>query len=292
MNLELAKSYPRIAAKLFLEPWAIRSQVHDSMCQQFLAVMRGEQTLEAAADDPVGPKWRDRETGAEGYWHPQVEVHAGVAMLEVKGVLGKHLSTLEMWCGGYDVGLLERQMLNIRDDETIQAVVIDFDSPGGIVMGIESAAEAIVEVRKAGKKVYGYSSGEVASAAYWLACGCDELHTDYTAIVGSVSTILAAVDSSEKWAKEGLRPEIFSTGKFKAMGRPGKPWTDEEREHVTEKMLLIDADFKGFVSARRGLTADQMQGQWWFAKHAPKGVVDSTGYRDLQELVEAVYLSL
>lgn len=288
MNIEHAKSYPRIAAKLFMEPWAILPAMHDSMCTQFLAAVGGAGGIEAAADDPVGPRWRNRDTGAEGFWHPQVESAHGVALLEVHGILGRHLDSLEMMCGGYDTALLEQQMENIRDDETIQAVVIDFRSPGGIVMGIESAAESIMEVRAAGKKVYAYTSAECASAAYWLASACDEIHAEYTAIVGSISTILAAVDSSEKWAKEGLRPEIFSTGKFKAMGRPGKPWTEDEREHVREKMATVDADFKGFVKKRRGLSDEEMQGQWWHAKHAPKGLVDSVKFRNLGEFLGAV----
>jgi ClpP class serine protease len=280
------KNYSRISARLYCEPWCIVPATLESMVQQFEAFR-----VRGAADDGVGPKWRNGWTGEQGYFHPQVEVADGLAVLRVHGILGKHLSALEMECEGYDVGLLEKQVKNIRDDGAVRDVVFDFRTPGGVVTGIESAALAISSLRMAGKRTFAFTSDEMCSAGYWLASACDEIHAEGSAYVGSISTILAGVDSSEMFAKAGLVRKVFATGSLKATGMQGKAWTKEEEDYLWERVRAADGDFKGFVRGRRGLDDGLMQGQAWQAKHAPAGLVDGTSFGSLEDLVEAVYLS-
>jgi signal peptide peptidase SppA len=292
------KTYPRITAALFAQPWAILEANYDSLCTQFMAHLEGKADLPALAGkkiladatDRVGPCYED-DDGIECL-HPQVQIGGGIALVPIHGILGKGLSTMDMMCGGYDVSLLEMQLKNIAEDPSIRAVVLDFDSPGGSVQGIGSAAVEILSVRAAGKKCYAYTGTVCASAAYWLASACDELHAEPSAMVGSISVIMKALDNSAEWAQRGWKAEIFTTGKFKAMGAAGVPWTDEWRANVMEKMNAVDAKFKGFIRAQRGLTDEQMQGQWWHAIDAPAGLVDSTAFASLDCFMESVYLSL
>lgn len=284
------KKYPLISQKLYQDPWCVMPEVLASFCEQFKAHVNGA-APEAAADEEVGPKWTSW-TGATGFYHPQVEVKNGLALVAVHGVLGKHLDRFEMQCGGYDVGYLTEQMGNIADDEEVRAVIIDFRTPGGTVTGIETAARSIVKAREAGKKVFAYTSDRCASAGYWLASACDEIHAERTAAVGSISTIIAGIDSSGAFEQMGLERKVFATGELKATGMPGKPWTKVEEDAIWARVKAVDADFKGFIRDRRGLTDDLMQGGVWEAKHAPPGIVDSVQYDSLQDFVEAVYQTL
>lgn len=283
-------SHPLIAAKLYTQPWCILPEVHASICQQFHA--HTGRAPRADADDPVGPEWHNPWTGEKGHYHPQVQAVGPVAMLEVRGVIGKHLSNMEMECGGYDIGLLEQQMEKIHNDPSISAVVIYFNTPGGIALGVESAAKSIRRCADSGKKIYGYTDYQCASAGYWLASACDELHAEGSAIVGSISTFCAGIDSSRMFEMEGLQLKLFRTGELKAIGHPGKAWTEAEEAFMQEKADTIDADFKGFVRARRGLPDESMNGGFWYAKHAPAGLVDSTSFDSLSALLETVYQSI
>lgn len=275
------KSHPRIAAKLFCHPWCILPETLAAMCSQF--------EIAASATDPVGPTVIDR--GERVPLHPQVESAGGLALIRVHGVLGKHLDLMEMECGGYDVALLEEQLAHIADDPAVSTVVMDFRSPGGIVMGIRSAAEAVLATRRAGKKCVAYTSDQCCSAAYWIASACEALYAEESAPVGSISTIVAGVDNSQEWEKAGRQRKVFATGKFKAMGMSGKPWTEEEENHLWERVNAIDGDFKSFIARQRGLTPDLMQGQWWHAGHAPAGLVDGTQFTTLRALIESLMLS-
>lgn len=281
-----ALKYPRIAARLYEEPWAIMPAQYAQICQAFEAVRQTPERMAAA--DPVGPAETDEQGRRTGqYAHPQIEVMAGVALATVHGTLGRGLSALDMACGGYDTGLLREQLANIREDATIHTLVMDFDSPGGMVAGTAAAAEAIRAVSAAGKRVIAYASGSCASAAYWLASACDEIHADPDAVVGSISTITSGVDTSGAWQMAGMELKLFATGKFKAAGMAGKVWTAEEEENIWARIRTLDAEFKGFITARRGLEPELMEGQWWYARHAPAGLIDAQA-DSLQTLLETI----
>lgn len=281
--------YPRIAAALYAAPWQILPVKFQEIAAAFESarIAPGAQP-EAAADDGVGPYDQD-ERGQRDYYHPQIQVRGHLAFATVSGVTGRRLSAMAMMCGGFDTGLFRQQLENIRQDPAIRTLVIEFDSPGGMAAGTAETAAAIRAVADSGKRVIGYASGHCCSAAYWMASACDELHADPSATVGSISTIMSGQDTSRQWEMEGRELKLFSTGKFKATGTPGKRWTEEEEANIWSIVRPLDAEFKGYVSARRQLTPDLMEGQWWIAKHAPAGVVDSTAFQDIDALLMSAY---
>lgn len=282
--------YPNIAAELYESPWMMWPARYHEMCAGFERVRAAkEPTMEA--DDPVGPEVEDFWTGEKRLAHPQIETFPGspVALAKVHGVTGKGLSRMSMQCGGFDTGLFREQIANVRDDKQIKVLVIDFNSPGGMVPGTQQVAEDLRALSAAGTKVIGYTSFMCCSAAYWMASACDEFHAERDAIVGSISTIWSGVDSSKAWEKNGLELKLFSTGKFKATGMPGKEWTKEEEDQIWSRIRPMDELFKGFVAERRGLRPEDMEGQWWYACHAPRGVVDSTTFGNLNQVLEAAF---
>lgn len=282
--------YPRIAAELYAAPWQIFPAKYQEITAAFEGARKSPGSVpESAADDPVGPIGYDYLEERVKLLHPQIQVLGPVALARVHGVTGRRLSQMAMQCGGFDTGLFREQLAAIRADDSIRSLVIDFDSPGGMAAGNTETAAAIREVADAGKHIIGYASGMCCSAAYFLACACDEFHADPAALVGSISTIWAGVDSSKAWAMEGLELKLFATGQFKATGYPGKAWTPEEEANCWAMVRPLDAEFKSYVSARRGLTSDLMEGQYWTAKHAPAGVVDSTSFADLPAVLEAAF---
>jgi signal peptide peptidase SppA len=282
--------YPRIAAQLYSAPWQIFPAKFQEITAAFEQARSAPGSLpEMDASDPVGPIGYDWEEDRVKLLHPQIETLGPVALARVHGVTGRRLSQLSMQCGGFDTGLFEQQLANIRDDKSIRTLVIDFASPGGQAAGGMETAQAIRQVAAAGKHVIGYASGMCCSAAYFLACACDEFHAHPASMVGSVSTIWYMVDSSKAWEKNGLELKLFATGIYKATGMPGKAMTPEEEANCWSVVRPLDDEFKGFVSSRRGLTPDLMQGQWWDAKFAPAGVVDSTSIHTLDAMLEAAF---
>lgn len=237
-----------------------------------------------SATSPVGEKY-DGE-----YIHPQVEIYNGVAYLPIRGMLMKGASLCDqLFFGCYDVDLLSQQIQNLAEDPNVKRVLLHIDSPGGAAIGIGEVAAQIHALQSVGKTVWGYSDGFCASAGYYFAAACGKFFASPSAQVGSISTYAAGVDSSKNWEQNGLERIIYRTGELKAVGIPGKPWTDEEKAAMKERVDHIDGEFKGFIRAHRpAVTEETMNGNHWYAKHAPAGLHDGL-VNNVTTLLEAMY---
>jgi ClpP class serine protease len=237
-----------------------------------------------SATAPVGMKY-DGE-----YIHPQVEIHNGIAYLPIRGMLMKGASLMDqLFYGCYDVDLLAQQIQHIAEDPNVTRVLLHIDSPGGAAIGIGEVAQQIYDLQSLGKTVWGYSDGFCASGGYYFAAACGKFFASPSAQLGSISTYAAGVDSSKQWEKEGLERIIYRTGELKAVGIPGKPWTDEEKAAMKERVDHIDAEFKGFIRTHRPAVTDAaMNGNHWYAKHAPSGLHDGL-VNNVTTLLEALY---
>ena len=293
------KQLPLIAGHLYTAPWNILPDSHAEICRQFQDYLRDPSRADkqfkahqksaavikaptGEADDEEGPTWQN-DSGQKGCWHPQVVVMGSIAILPVKGIIGKHLSALEMWCGGCDSAIIAKQARNIAADERITDVIVYIDSPGGSCIGAIEAATAIQQM-SAVKSSIAYTDTMAASNGYFFASACNQIAAAPSAIIGSISTYSAFLDESRAYEMEGLQIQMFRSGEVKGAGTPGKPWTDAEK---AAQQLVVDqfsAQFKGFVKAQRGIADDLMQGQYWPAEFAPAGLVDVL-YDDLESLV-------
>ena len=285
------KQLPRIASALYCEPWNILPSTHAEICRQFRdhlargaaepAEFAARQNFTSDADDIEGPCWRD-DSGRIGGWHPQVTVMGSTAILPIHGMLGKHLSTLEMWCGASDYAIIAKQAANIAADERITDVIFHIDSPGGNCVGNIECARALRALTEK-KSTYAYTDTQACSAAYCLAAAAEMIIAAPSAIVGSISTYCAYLDESRAFEMEGLEVKMFRSGEVKGAGYPGKPWTDAEAAAMQEVVNAFSAQFKGFVSKQRGLKDEVMNGAFWPAEFAPAAIVD-----DFMDTIEDV----
>jgi signal peptide peptidase SppA len=155
-----------------------------------------------------------------------------------------------------------------RDD--IKAVFLNIDSPGGTVAGTPELAAAVASLN-AKKPVYAFSSGLMCSAAYWVASQARAIYATPSAQVGSIGVVQAVIDNSAALDKAGLKVEVFSVGKYKAMGAPGTPLTDDQRELISSNLAEIARDFHAAVLAKgRAIPAEAMEGQTFSGKQAQR----------------------
>ena len=297
------KQLPRIANKIFCEPWSILPGTHAQIVRQFRAyLLRGNHDGDGDDDDdddpyipanpgpgcdaPVGPA-RVKPDGSLAPLHSQVELLGSLAILPIRGIIGKHLDAIEMLCGGCDSAIIAKQARAIAADARVTTVIVAIDSPGGTCVGAPECARAILSMTQAGKEVIAYTDTQAASNGYFMAAACGEILAAPSAIVGSISTYCAFLDESAAFAMEGMQIQMFRTGEVKGAGTEGKAWTQPEKDAMQLTTDQFGEQFKSFIRDRRGLSEDLMQGQFWPAEFAPAGLVD--GYvDDLETLVAAV----
>ncbi len=155
-----------------------------------------------------------------------------------------------------------------RDD--IKAVFLNIDSPGGTVAGTPELANAVAALDTR-KPVYAFSSGLMASAAYWIGSQARAIYVTPSAQVGSIGVVQAVIDNTAALDAAGIKVEVFSVGKYKAMGAPGTPLNDDQRELINSNLADIAGEFHAAVLATgRSIPAEAMEGQTFSGKKAER----------------------
>ena len=282
----------RLEARLSQELWQILPSVLVGFCERLQErVFRdpGSEPLRRApepgevADDPVGPMFLGSPV------HPQVAmVGRSLAVVPVHGVLGRNWSLEEaLFFGGYDLSLLDEQLQNIAEDEEVTTVVLDIRSPGGLAGEWEETVDLLREIRAGtGQAFVAYTSELCASAAMPLAYGCESFFVSPSSQVGSMGTITSGIDSSGAFERVGLQRIVVSSGSLKALGMPGKKWTEEEVDYLRGQVAEFHASYRAELTRDRDLPEEVFAtAAVYRGKTAPAGVHDGITPR-LERLVE------
>ncbi len=203
--------------------------------------------------------------------NPLLSVEDGIGVVAIEGpILRKPDLFARIFfgaTGSEDIGAALREA-GSRDD--IKAVFLNIDSPGGTVAGTPELADAVAALDKK-KPVYAFSSGLMCSAAYWVASQARAIYATPSAQVGSIGVVQAVVDNSAALDKAGIKVEVFSVGKYKAMGAPGTPLTDDQRELISSNLAEIAGEFHTAVLAKgRSIPAEAMEGQTFSGRQAQR----------------------
>lgn len=177
----------------------------------------------------------------------------------------------------------ELQMMD--EDPRVQNIVLSFDSPGGMVTGVDEFSKMVANLNT---PTTGFVYGYAASAAYWIASATDSLYGSATAEVGSIGTVAIFEDRTEQMEKEGVkRFEIVSNLS------PNKRLSPDSDEGKVETIRILDEITELFVESvatGRGVTREDVlsdfgQGSMFLGADAVKrGMLD--GITTLSELVE------
>jgi protease IV len=136
-------------------------------------------------------------------------------------------------------------------DDTIKAVVLRVDSPGGSAVASEIILDATKRVKA--KKPFIVSMGNVAgSGGYYVACGSDLIYADEATITGSIGVVSGKMVTTPMFNKVGVTFKEYKRGTNSGMLSSSQPFSKEEREKMQGYMDEIYKVFKGHVVEARG----------------------------------------
>lgn len=184
----------------------------------------------------------------------RVEKAGSVAVIDISGPLSQR--AMEHMCGisdGYDS--IESRYAAALEDESVTAVVLRIDSPGGDAAGLLESVRRMSEARdKARKPTYAYANELAASAAYALATVANAgIYLPASGAVGSVGTVAVHVDESQALADDGLKVTVFRSGKRKMEGSSIEPLSEEASAAMQAMVDTHAAMFAGVVADARGM---------------------------------------
>lgn len=136
-----------------------------------------------------------------------------------------------------------RQLRKWAKDDSVRAIVMRIDSPGGAVT---PSQEIFTEIRKANrqKPVVASMGTLAASGGYYIASACRRIVASPGTITGSIGVIVMFSNFEKLMDKIGLGSVALTSGKFKDTGSPYRPFTEEDRRVMQG---IVDNIYEQFV---------------------------------------------
>ena len=243
----------------------------------------------ASVEVPMGAKMTDMGEMLAAIFgaKPTLEKFPPFAVIPVKGVIGKGISTLESLCGCCDIHDVEEMLEDCERDPSITTIILEIDSPGGTSVGVPELANRI---KQSSKQVISFTSNECCSAAYWIGSQASSFYATPSSSVGSVGVYIAFPDCSEAYKMEGVKMDVIKSGLYKGAGIPGTSLDANQRKMLQEEVNEIHADFKVAVKSVRSFVEDtSLEGQVFSGKRgAEAGLVTSlvNGFDELMESLD------
>lgn len=265
-------------------PWAIIPDKLEEITGIYSTHLRGEK-IDIKAFEAVNGQSPD---STEHFF----DVVDGVAVIPVNGVLAKRMNLFSRISGGASSQLIQRDFLDAMADESVKAIILHMDTPGGAVDGTAELAKTIFDAR-GDKPIVALVDGLMASAGVWIGTAADRvLITNLTDIVGSIGVVTQHVDVSERERKMGIKVTEIYSGKFKCIASDHEPLSEEGREVIQAHLDYIYTIFVETVAEHRGTTVDNVlanmaDGRQFIGQQAiDAGLVD--GVSTLSGLIEAL----
>ncbi len=174
-----------------------------------------------------------------------------------------------------------RTLARLGADDSVKAIILRIDSPGGTVVAGEELYRAVRELAAA-KPVVAVIAGTGASAAYMVALATDRIIARENSITGSIGVVLQTFDLTGAMEKLGVTPTLFKSAPLKDQPNPFEPVTPGARAAIQAVVDDTYRWFVGLVVQRRGLapaTALQLSdGRIYTGRQASSlNLIDATG---------------
>lgn len=140
---------------------------------------------------------------------------------------------------------MSRELARLAADPDVATVVLDVDTTGGSVFGVQELADALAKVRER-KQLVAVANGMAVSGGYWVASQAHELVVTPSGQVGGLGVVMAHMDTSAMRQRIGVQTEYISAGRFKSEGFRDGPLTKDHRAHLQS---MVDTYYRAFVDA-------------------------------------------
>lgn len=253
---------------IFDNRWAIKAEALEAI----LSIADRDDVLQLAQQSPeelqiafhVDPAAEDK-TALEALDSDRLDgtynvgMRDGVAVIPVVGPIVPRSSFFARMSGMASVATLAKDFNTAVESRDVKAIVLNIDSPGGVITGIAEFGDMLFAAQKI-KPIVSYGYGLVASAAYWLGSATSEIVIGETAEAGSIGVVAAYTDFSKSDEKRGIqRLEIVSS--VSPNKRPNV-FTDEGQRQVQQIVDDLAGIFVKTVARNRGVDEEAVRGNF------------------------------
>lgn len=257
-------------------PWA--------MSQDGLDLMIGVLAYRLQNGGPLSAQ--QVETRINGRREKRVRESAGnIAVIPVRGIIANRMGMVTDISKPESASAekIERDIRAAYADDSIKAIVLDMDTPGGSAAGTPELGATLQSLRGGPKPIVAQVNALSASAGYWIASSVDEIVAVPSAQIGSIGVITVHKQIAKMMEDEGIVATIIASSKFKGEANPYEPLSEEALEYLQGMVNQYDDMFVKAVAEGRGVSTNQVredfgQGRTMLAAEAKRlGMIDRVG---------------
>ena len=199
-----------------------------------------------------------------------------IALIHVEGIIAGSGSSFDGIVTPED---MIYQLREAERDDSVKAVLLRVDSPGGTVA---ASQEIATELARFEKPVVVSVADIGASGAYMIASQCDEIIASPTSAVGSIGVISEIPNVAGLLDKLGVEFTVLTAGEYKDVGSPYRSLTTTETDLIQQQVDIAYDEFIAIVAEGRDLPEDKVRELatgWVFSgrEALELGLIDSLG---------------
>ena len=211
-----------------------------------------------AAQGPRAERYRGESAAPQ----PMSSEQGKIAVIRLHGVIAPRTSMMDDLC---DSGLVSLEGFQaafdaVANDPSVKAIILDVDSPGGMVDLVPETAAKIRKARRADRPIVAVANTLAASAAYWIASAADEIIVTPSGEVGSIGVYTMHQDISEACKMEGIAVTFIFEGARKVEANPFEPLSAEASAALQQNVRHYYDMFTKDVARARGVEIAVVRG--------------------------------
>ncbi len=172
-------------------------------------------------------------------------------------------------------------------DETVKAIVLRVDSPGGSALASDLIWN---ELKRSKKPVIASMSDVAASGGYYISMAAKKIYADPGTLTGSIGVVGGKLALGGTFNKVGIKTEVISRGANSGINSSERPFSESERKTMTALMRdiydqFLDKALEGRKKAGKKMTREELVnlagGRIWTGRQAKEnGLIDELGSLD------------
>ncbi|ABL99928.1 signal peptide peptidase SppA [Shewanella amazonensis] len=253
--------------------------------QGWVDALMSDEAFRSAMVELVGEDKEEHSFRQVGFheYHKLVKPQPQFMPVDSVGVIVAKGTILNGFQAPGDIGGKSTSQL-IRDarfDDSIKALVLRVDSPGGSAFASEEIRQELLALKAAGKPVVVSMGSMAASGGYWISASADYIYATPTTLTGSIGIFGLMTTFEDSLAAIGVHADGVATSEWAAHS-PFRPLSPKLESAIQRNIERGYKEFITLVANERDMTLEQVdaiaQGRVWSGKKALElGLVDEIG---------------
>jgi protease-4 len=204
-----------------------------------------------------------------------------IAVIYAEGTIASGKSSSQVGNAVVGSQTMVEYIRRARADDSIKAIVLRVDSPGGSAIASDVIWREVM-ISRASKPIVASMGDLAASGGYYIAMPAHVIVSQPGTLTGSIGVVMGKFAVGGTFDKLGLNLEATSRGKYAQIYSPVRPFTPEERAKIEEGMQATYDTFVEKAAQSRRTTPEKIdaiaQGRVWTGHQAKQlGLVDDLG---------------